>query len=165
MRALHSDAGQTAAEFAMLFPFMMLLLLFFVEFGFVLHNWVTVNNAAAEAARYAAVGNLPNTVPGTCPTATPLSIESRARQASGNQVLCNEVVVGYHKFAGTNVERGDGVSVRISHVYQTVTGLGNVLHLVTGGVLPTTLTMSSCADARMEIRPTVQPLPNQPDCG
>ena len=47
-------------EFVLLFPFVLILILTIVEFGFALHSFVTVNNAASEAARFAAVANLPS---------------------------------------------------------------------------------------------------------
>jgi Flp pilus assembly protein TadG len=132
---------------------MMFMVLFFIEFGFALHSWIIVNNAAAEGARFAATGNRPTTVAGTCPAGY-VSIEERAVEASGNRLTCGEVTVRYTRYSGATVTRGDSVSVRISHTYATVTGFADVLNMVTGGVIPTSWTMTSCADARLETRPT-----------
>src|SRR5262245_9320036 len=116
MRGLRSDAGQAAAEFIMLFPLMMLLVCFFIEFGVALHSWILITNAAAGAARCAAVGNLPTDVAGTCPAGL-LSIEERAVEASNNHITCADVTVAYERFTGATVQRGDGVNVRIAHDY------------------------------------------------
>jgi Flp pilus assembly protein TadG len=163
MRRLRSDAGQAAAEFIMLFPLMMLLVLFFIEFGLALHSWVLVNNAAAEAARYAAVGN----VNSPSPTCAANSIQARAMQASGNNILCNEVTVTYRFTAGGTrpVQRGDEVVVRIDHTYETVTGLVGLLNYMTGGLVDTEWTMSSCADARLETGGSVAITSTNVNCG
>ena len=59
MRRLRHEQGQAAVEFMLMFPFMLMLLLFIVEFGFILHAYISVVESAAEGARYAAVGNPP----------------------------------------------------------------------------------------------------------
>jgi Flp pilus assembly protein TadG len=159
---LRSDRGAIVFEFIILFPFMMLLVLFFIEFGFVLHRWILINNAAAEGARYAATGNLP--AAGTCPGGYH-SIEERARETTGNRITCAQVTVRYTRYSGATVSRGDSVAVRISHTYATVTGFGEMLHLVTGGTFPSTLTMTSCADARLETRPQGGTLTDGLPCG
>ena len=138
-------------EFVLLFPFMMLLLLSFIEFGFALHNWILVNNSAAEAALYAAVGNLPSIAAGTCDAG---SVEERAVESSAEHILCSEVTVEYQRLSASDVRRGDAVAVRIAHVYTPVTGFGAVLNLVSGGTFPSTLTLSACADSRLESNPT-----------
>jgi Flp pilus assembly protein TadG len=163
-RRLRSDRGSVVTEFILLFPFMMLMVLFFIEFGFALHSWILINNAAAEGARFAATGNLPTNVAGTCPAGYE-SIEERARQTTGNRITCANVTVRYTRYSGATVTRGDSVSVRINHNYTPVTGFGDMLNLVTGGVFPATLTMTSCADARLETRPQGGTLTDGTTCG
>jgi len=48
--------GQTLAEFALTLPILLLLLFGIVEFGRIFQAWVTVQNAARVAARYASTG-------------------------------------------------------------------------------------------------------------
>ena len=49
------ERGQALAEFAILAPIFILLLLALVDFGRVFETWVVATNAAREGARYAAV--------------------------------------------------------------------------------------------------------------
>ena len=54
-----SDArrrGQTLAEFAISLPILLLLLFGILEFGRLFQSWVTIQNAARTAARYAITG-------------------------------------------------------------------------------------------------------------
>lgn len=159
VRAWRHDDGQAVVEFVLLFPLVLVLIMVIVEFGFALHSYVTINNAASEAARYAAVGNEPN-AGALCQTspATP-SIEGRAVDASGGLLTCSEVSVSYIKItAGTGFTRGDGVAVHIAHTYNTVTPLGQLLSALSFGTLPSSLTMTACSDSRLELTPTDQAL-------
>ena len=48
--------GQTLAEFAISLPILLLLLFGVLEFGRLFQSWVTLQNAARTAARYAITG-------------------------------------------------------------------------------------------------------------
>ncbi len=50
------NKGQTLAEFAITLPILLLLLFGIVEFGRMFQSWVTLQNAARAAARYAVTG-------------------------------------------------------------------------------------------------------------
>lgn len=157
MRTSANDSGQAVVEFVLLFPVVLVLLLMVVEFGFALHTYVTVNNAAAEAARYAAVGSRPNGG-GACQSdpANP-SVEGRAVVASAGEVSCGDVVVTYRKIMpGSGYLRGDAVTVAITHEYLPLTPLGELMSAMSFGSLPATLTMRACADARLERAPASQ---------
>ena len=160
---LKSDSGQTVVETTLLLPFILLLIMMLVEFGFAFYTHVTVNNAASEAARYAAVANLPS------PTCDPDSIEERAVDFAGGRLLCSEVDVTYQYQAGGSGDfsRGDGVTVRITHMYDPITPMPGLFSLFTGNVLPATWTMSACSDSRLEAKPTDQGLltADPTDCG
>lgn len=171
MRRLRSDAGQAFVEFVLLFPFVLILILTIVEFGFAFHSFVTVNNAASEAARFAAVANLPSSFPlaadPPCDSGY-LSIEDRAVNVTAGLVKCDEVSVYYQKSeAGIPYTRLDGVSVWIAHSYQTITPLGELMSVLSFGAIPAPpWTMSACSDARLEARPADQGvLVPGPNCG
>jgi PKD repeat protein len=53
--------GQSLVEFALILPFLMVILLITIDFGRVYLGWVTLNNAARIAANYAASGQPPLT--------------------------------------------------------------------------------------------------------
>ncbi|MDA0365920.1 MAG: TadE/TadG family type IV pilus assembly protein [Chloroflexi bacterium] len=157
MRTPTNDSGQAVVEFVLLFPVVLVLLLMIVEFGFALHTYVTVNNSAAEAARYAAVGSRINGG-GACQSdpANP-SIEGRAVVASAGEVSCADVRVTYRKLMpGGGYLRGDSVNVAITHEYLPITPLGELMSALSFGSLPATLTMRACADARLERAPASQ---------
>src|SRR4051812_48896404 len=48
--------GQTLAEFAITLPTLLLIMFGIIEFGRVFQAWVTLQNSAREAARYASTG-------------------------------------------------------------------------------------------------------------
>jgi Flp pilus assembly protein TadG len=159
---LKSDSGQTVVETTLLLPLILLLVMLLVEFGFAFYTNVTINNAASEAARYAAVANLPSTTPGTC---DPGSIEERATDFAGGRLLCSEISVSYQNTGG-EYTRGDGVAVRINHSYDTITPVPGLVSLVSGGLIPSTWTISACSDSRLEAKPANQSvLVAGADCG
>ncbi len=49
--------GQTMVEFALILPLLLLLLFGIIEFGLIFHAWLTVENGARQAARYAVSGD------------------------------------------------------------------------------------------------------------
>ena len=151
MRRLHQQHGQAAVEFILIFPFMLMLLLFIVEFGFILHAYISVVESAAAGARFAAVGNPP--AAGSC-TANDGTIQGRSVAVSSNTVACADVVVRYQP--ATPVARGDIVAVKVNKTYTTVTPIGGILTFLSLGTFPGTLAMNSCFDARLEQGPTVQ---------
>ena len=48
--------GQTMVEFALALPLLLLLIFGIIEFGLIFAAWLTIENAARQAARYAASG-------------------------------------------------------------------------------------------------------------
>ena len=146
--------GQALVEFVLLFPLVLVIILFVIEFGFALHTHITINGAAREAARFAAVANLPSASPGTCDSD---SIEERAVASSTSIADCDEVAVGYIEQNGApEFSRGDGVVVRISHTYEAKTPLVALMSVVSFGTVPSSFQVFACADARLEGQPSDQ---------
>ncbi len=161
MPKLSRQRGQTVVEFALLLPLFLFLILFLIEFGFVMYANITVNNTAREAARFAAVAN----EPGLCDASdSVVTIEDRAVAASANLLTCGvvlpngdpQVTVNYVDYDGDIVSegqftRGDGVVIRIQYEYEMVTPLAELASLpLLGAILPTGFTMRACSDARLE---------------
>jgi len=151
-----SDDGQALVETVLLFPFLLVMVLVLVEFGFAFNAFITVNSASAEAARYAAVGGPLDD--GLCsPSASPVSIEGVAVRASGAAVDCADVDVTYMKLMpGGQYVRGDAVTVRVTRTYATVTPLGELFSKFSFGTFPSEMTLSACSEARLERGPTDQ---------
>jgi Flp pilus assembly protein TadG len=49
--------GQALVEFALMVPFLFLLIIYAVNFGGFIYDWITVANAARSGAQYAALGD------------------------------------------------------------------------------------------------------------
>lgn len=143
--------GQAAVEFVLLFPLVLVMILTLVEMGFALHANVTINNSAREAARFAAVANLPDTACGAN------SIQERAMSASTNLVECGEVTVGYLEQTGdSSYGRGDAVVVRVSHTHNMITPLGALMAGFSFGTIPSSFQIAACSDVRLEAPPANQ---------
>jgi hypothetical protein len=155
MKRARPDRAQAIVEFTLMLPFALLLIFAVTEFGFALYTQISVRNAASEAARYAAVANLPSTTAGTC---DPGSIEQRAHDASNGIAACDEVTVSYQAPVDGQYVRGSGVAVAIQHDYDTITPLPSIISFLTGGAFPTTWTLGACSDSRLESRPANQTL-------
>ena len=54
---LHPANGQALVEFALMVPFLFLLIIYAVNFGGFIYDWITVANAARSGAQYAALGD------------------------------------------------------------------------------------------------------------
>ncbi|MQA00170.1 MAG: hypothetical protein GEU80_12740 [Dehalococcoidia bacterium] len=156
VRSLYREHGQAAVEFVLLFPFVLILTLLLIELAWVFNAHITVNSSAREAARFAAVANLPSTSAGACDAN---SIEERAVRASSNRVTCGEVFVKYIDENGDpGFSRGDSVVITISHTHSTMTPLGELMNVVSFGSFPATFTLTACSDARLEGPPANQGL-------
>ena len=151
------ERGQALVEFVLLFPLVMLMLLFMIEFGLALNAQITINSAAREAARFAAVAHLPDAGGGGC---DPNSIEQRAVATSANLLTCGEVSVTYleeNADAATDAD-GDAVVVRITHTHNFLTPLGDFVAAFSFGTLPNSVQVGACSDARLEAVPANQAL-------
>ena len=125
--------GQALMELALVVPIFLILLLSIVDFGWALRSWITVTNSAREGARAGAVG-------ATCD-----DIKQRAVDTSADLLSLSDVTVdNCQGDPGTNVE------VTVSYEYSWITPLGGLLTTFTGGSLPSTLTMTSKTDMRLE---------------
>lgn len=136
-RALRSwrqtEKGQALVEFALVLPFMLLLLFALVDFGRGFYTWLVVTNAAREGARVAAVQSDAATVTS--------KINSSAANLESSQLT---ITLG-------NVQgpRGSATTVDLSYNFQFVTPIGPMLTLVSGGSI-TAPTISAHAEMRLE---------------
>jgi Flp pilus assembly protein TadG len=161
MKRAREDRGQSVVEFTLMLPFLLLMLFSLVEMGYALYTQVTINNAASEAARYAAVAN---SYDAAC---SDDSIQGRARLASNGLMSVADCAAGvevrYQQDSMGQVGRGAGVAVQISHQHETITPLPALLNFISGGVIASTWTVGSCSDSRLEAAPG-GPTPAGADC-
>ncbi len=143
------ERGQSAVELMLVLPFALLVIMALAEFGAAFYAYITVNNATSEAARWAAVANVPSDA---CDTD---SIQWRAREMSRGLVACDgETVftITYEDGDSGHPGRGTGVTVRISRTYTPLTPLPGLVNFISGGTFPATWQMQACSDARLEQR-------------
>lgn len=150
---LRRDSGQSAVEFMLVLPLVLLVLLAIAEFGAAFYTYVTLNNAASEAARWASVGHVPDA---TCDVATK-GIQWRAEVMSRGLVNCSDpdvaFAIEYDDAGSGQPARGTAVTVRVTRLYQARTPLPAFVSFITAGALfPSSWSMSACSDARLEQR-------------
>ena len=149
---LRRDSAQAGVEFVLMFPFVLFLMLAMVEFGFLMFTTLTVNNAAHEAARYAAVGN----PVGDCGS----GIIERAVLVGNGVVECGDVEVRFIDIDGdSEAFRGDSVVVRINHTYEAITPMMAIASIFSLGALSTDINIGGCSDARLQ-SPTQEASPD-----
>jgi Flp pilus assembly protein TadG len=125
--------GQALVEFALVVPILLILVLGIVDFGSALRSWMAVTNSAREGARAGAVG------------ANCEDIRQRAVGTSAGLLTGADVSV-----ENCQGQPGTSVVVTVTHDYSFVTPLGSVLTTFSGGALPSTITMISSSDMRIE---------------
>jgi Flp pilus assembly protein TadG len=57
--SLRSESGQSAVEFALVLPLLLVVLVGMVDFGFAFNYWIQGTHLASSGARYAAVNRAP----------------------------------------------------------------------------------------------------------
>jgi Flp pilus assembly protein TadG len=106
---LRRNEGQSALEFLLVFPVLLLFLLLLVDLGVMMYEYVSVSNAVREGARYAAVNCGDGNCTGGSIATTPAQ---RTVDRSSGFLTSGEVTV---QWTGTN--RGDAVVVHALHPY------------------------------------------------
>jgi len=125
IRSLRSDRGQTAVEFALVAPFLVMLLLAVLQLGITFNHYLTVTDAARAGARRAIVARIAGV--------TPAAIEASVRAAaSGLDQSKLKVVVA----DPTWTVAGSDVTVTVTYPY-SIDVLGVV---VKSGDLTSTMT-------------------------
>jgi hypothetical protein len=96
MRLIRSYRGQALAEFALVIPMFLLLLFSIITFGLYVFYNQQLENAAREAARYAAV----HSSSAQCPTVSRLDPVLSLRPASGSYNRCDAPEGGWPDMTG-----------------------------------------------------------------
>lgn len=143
------ERGQSAIELMLVLPFVLLVIMALAEFGAAFYAYITVNNATSEAARWAAVANVPDD------GCAQDSIQWRAAQLSRGLVSCDGKTVftiTYEDGDSGHPARGTGVTVQVSRTYTPLTPLPGLVNFISGGAFPASWQMQACSDARLERR-------------
>ena len=128
------ERGQSAAEFVIVFPFLILLFFLMVDFGWLFKNWIVLTNASREATRCVVANSCP--VPAD-PGDDPIEELILARLNQGllsNLVGAPSINVEYVERNGTTgANPGDSVVVCIQVVSGYISPVIPFLDMVTGG--------------------------------
>jgi Flp pilus assembly protein TadG len=127
------ERGQALVEFALVIPVFLILVLGIVDFGWAFRSWMTVTNSAQEGAQLGAVG-------ATCD-----DIKQRAVETSAGLLLLSDVSA-----ENCQGQPGTSVAVTVTHDYSLVAPLGGLLTTLSGGALPSTITLTSRSDTRIQ---------------
>ena len=123
MRAMHSERGAAAVEFALVFPLLVTLLLGIMEFGRVYNVQVSVSSAAREGARVMAIHKDQTKARNAVRAGSP----SLAPQVSDSQITFSPV---------TGCPVGSVVKVTVSYPHSFMTGFfGDGLTLTGKGAM------------------------------
>jgi Flp pilus assembly protein TadG len=142
-RALRREDGQALVELALVLPVLLLVVFGIVDFGRAMNYDEQATHLANEAARYAAVGQVPAGATGTLGQWSRAQVDSPELAHGSRSVTGTPTVCVSYPSGTSNV--GDPVRISMSYTYSWLP----VLHL---GVTSTTITRS--ATMRIENPPT-----------
>jgi len=146
------EGAQSLVEFALMIPFFLILVFGIIDFGLGLRAYITVTQAAREGARYAAVGNPKGTFvsggTGECNGSTTTTAVGRVCRTINGLDLTDvqDVSVTYP----SGQAPGNSVSVSAEYRYHYITPIKGIVNVLSGGSLPSYLTISSDTDMRLE---------------
>lgn len=146
LKRLRTSSGQSLVELSMLLPILMILVFGIIDFGLGMHSYIVLSNSVREGARFAAVGNPAGTV-ADCDGITNDTVYGRLCVTTGNLNLTNlSPSVTYPD----GIAPGNSVIVAADYDYNFITPLGDIIDFFSVGTFPTTISLSSSADMRLE---------------
>jgi Flp pilus assembly protein TadG len=143
---LSDDSGQALAEFALVLPVLLVLLLAMIDFGKAFNYWINATHITAEGARYAVVNRKPD--PGSALTLQQqLQGQATAELHNGGTTAVATPAQVCIEFPNGTSNAGDPVLVRMRFTYHWLPFLGSRIAIAQSSV-NTTATM------RLETAPT-----------
>ena len=133
-----SERGQSLIEFAFLAPFLLVLIMGIVDFGWALKSYITVTNSSREGARLGV----------TCVTND--EIKTRVVDHSSGLLEASDVTSVTNPCKTTGGQPGDPVVVKVEYDYTFITPLGGLLSTISWGSLPSQLHMTVTTKMRAE---------------
>jgi Flp pilus assembly protein TadG len=147
LRKIGSERSQSLAEFTMVLPVLLVLMLGIVDFSMGFKSYVELTNATREGARYAVVGNPAGAYPADCTGADRGNVVSRVCKAAALAVAdMQNVSVTYPSGHAS----GNSVVVSAHYRYNLITPLSGMMELLSGGGFAGHFDLSSSSDMRLE---------------
>jgi Flp pilus assembly protein TadG len=132
-----SDNGVSIIEFALILPVFLLLLFGMIDFGRAYSTSITMTNAVREGARYGITNPTDNA-----------GIIAKVQNAAGPYNTGSLTVP--NPTCSTSCTSGQSVVVTSSYSFSFLTPVAAIAHLVSGGTIPSTFTISNSATMRIE---------------
>lgn len=147
LRKIGSERSQSLAEFTLVLPVLLVLMLGIVDFAMGFKSYVELTNATREGARYAVVGNTAGAYPADCTGADRGNVVSRVCKAAALTVAhMQSVSVTYPNGHSS----GNSVVVSARYRYNLITPLSGMMQLLSGGAFAGHFDLSSSSDMRLE---------------
>ncbi len=146
LTTLRSAKGQSLMELSLTLPILLILVFGIIDFGLGMRSYISLSNSVREGARFASVGN-PVGTPLDCDGVTSDTVYGRLCITTGGLDL-NELTPSVTYPSGTGP--GNSVVVAADYTYNFVTPLGDLLDFFSGGTFPTTVSLSSSTNMRLE---------------
>jgi Flp pilus assembly protein TadG len=147
-RLARGTKGQSLVEFVLILPILMFIVFGVVDFGLGIRSYISLTNATREGARFAAVGNPAGSYPSNCDGSNNTTVIGRVCVAIDGLKLSDVQTVSVTYPNGQ--ASGNSVVVAATYGYHFVSPLGALVHFFTGGTFPTTITLSTKSDMRLE---------------
>lgn len=142
-RTLRHDRGQAFAEFTLILPIALVLILGVIDIGKALSYWLDSGHLANEAARYAVVNGCPQSI-STCDPADPAyptTLLNAIRDSTSTPQLKSNATVCLRDVTSDTWTAGDELRLTISSPYDFIPFLD---------VATTTRTLKGRSDMRLE---------------
>jgi Flp pilus assembly protein TadG len=151
--ALHlkDDQGQALVEFALVVPFLMLILISVMHFGRAFNYWNDETHLTAEAARFAAVNRKPDMTSG-------LSLQAQIKAQADAADLKGATTQVCVSFPNGTSNQGDPVKVTMTFPFSWIPLISTGVTVGSKVIVPGTgigsTTLTSSAVMRLEAQPT-----------
>jgi len=143
---LSDDSGQALAEFALVLPVLLVLLLAMIDFGKAFNYWIDATHITAEGARYAVVNRKPDS--GSALTLQQqLQGQAIAELHTGGTTAVAAPAQVCIEFPNGTSNAGDPVLVRMRFTYHWLPFLGSRIAIAQS-------TVNATATMRLETAPT-----------
>jgi Flp pilus assembly protein TadG len=150
-RLRREEHAQGLVEFALMMPFLFILVFGIIDFGNGLKSYITTSSAAREAARYASIGNLGPTSGSTYVACNSGSTNSVVIRACGTM---GELKANYASVKVTCTPSpcvsGSTATVYTRYQYHYITPIKGIVGFFTAGGVPDFLTVNASTSMRME---------------
>ena len=113
-RRLRGESGAAIVEFALILPFLVLIIILILDFGRAFNYWVSTTHLASEGARLAAVDNAPG---GDLQAYIRGKAGTKELREGGSRWVSDPVEVCVAQDPGDGDEVGDPVTVRVTTTY------------------------------------------------